>query len=318
MGTSLIDIQRELGTDEQCLAYLEAARWPSGVGCLNCGSMKVGKTVSNVKARKGPKAGQVVKTRHLYDCLEKECGHQFSATTGTIFHDSHLPLNLWFHAVALVCNAKKSLSALQLQRDLGVGSYRTAWHLLHRIRKAMGPEAEAPFSGKVEADETHIGGRYDKRRKRDRYDTPVVFGVIQRKGAGRPSQVRAFRVPTTSAKILGAAVRNNVAPDARALYTDESRAYKRVGKLYRHATVNHIRLEYVRGDVHTNSIEGFWSLFKRGIRGQWHQISVKHLHRYLDEFSFRFNNREAEDLFGLTVSRMANAIALPYADLISE
>jgi len=137
--TSLIDVNRELGTEDQCLAHLEAARWPSGVACLKCGSVKVVKTESTVRARKGRKAGQVVKTRHLYDCLEKECGFQFSATTGTIFHDSHLALNIWFHAVALICNAKKSLSALQLQRDLGLGSYRTAWHLLHRIRKAMGP-----------------------------------------------------------------------------------------------------------------------------------------------------------------------------------
>ena len=313
---SLIDIQKELGTEKQCLAYLEAARWPSGLACLNCGSVKIGRTESTVKARRGAKAGQVVKTRHLFDCLEAECGHQFSATTGTIFHDSHLPLNTWFHAVALICNAKKSLSALQLQRDLGLGSYRTAWHLLHRIRKAMEPKGEGLFTGKVEADETHVGGRFDKRRKRGRWEQPLVFGALQRQGAGKPSLVR-LAIVQNAGRATTAAVPEHVSPQARAFYTDESHAYKKF-KNYRHQTVNHIRMQWKRGDCHTNSIEGFWSLFKRGVRGQWHHITVKHLQRYLDEFAFRFNNREAENLFGLTVSRMAGTIALPYADLISE
>src|SRR5262245_6752767 len=132
--TSLIDVARDFASEDACLDYLEAQRWPGGVACLNCGSLKVGRSVSTVKNRK---TGKVVKTRRVYDCLEAECGHQFSVTTGTIFHDSHLPLSKWFLAVALFINAKKSLSALQLQRDLGIGSYRTAWYLAHRIRHAM-------------------------------------------------------------------------------------------------------------------------------------------------------------------------------------
>src|SRR6266545_7465075 len=131
---SLIDIAKDLGTEEQCLAYLENVRWGSGLACLSCGSDRVSRVVSMVKNRK---TGAVSKKRYVYNCLEPMCKHQFTATTGTLFHDTHLPLPLWFHAIAIYCNAKKSVSAMQLQRDLGIKSYRTAWYLGHRIRKAM-------------------------------------------------------------------------------------------------------------------------------------------------------------------------------------
>ncbi len=160
---NLIDVTRQFGTEEACLAYLEAMRWPSGLACLKCGSVKVVKTVSTVKARRdrkgGTKKGDTIGKRFVYDCLETECRHQFTATTGTILHDTHLPLPLWFMAVALMCDGKKSISALQLQRSLGIGSYRTAWYLAHRIRKAMAEGDPAPFDGTVEADETFIGGK---------------------------------------------------------------------------------------------------------------------------------------------------------------
>jgi hypothetical protein len=312
---SLIDVAAEFGTEEACLKYLEAMRWPSGVACLKCGSMAVSKTVSKVKSRK---TGEVVKTRHLYDCLEALCGFQFSATTGTIFHDTHLPLQTWFLAVALFCNAKKSLSALQLQRDLGIGSYRTAWYLAHRIRKAVEDGTTGLFTGTVEADETFVGGRYDKRRKRGRNNKTLVMGLIERNAKDKPATIRAFPIEDTSALTLQTAVRENVSPSATALYTDTAGGYRTLRREYRHATVNHIEAEYVRGDVSTNAIEGFWSLFKRGIAGQWHAISIKHLHRYLAEFTFRFNNRHAADLFNLTVARMLATIGMPYEELVSE
>jgi hypothetical protein len=199
---NLIDVQKQLGTEEQCLAYLEMARWGSTVACLKCGSVKVSKTVSTVKARK---TGKVVKIRHLYDCLEPQCQHQFSATTGTIFHDSHLPLSMWFMAVALICNAKKSLSALQLQRDLGVGSYRTAWYLNHRIREAMKETSVGLMTGTVEVDDTRIAGRYDKRRRRQRWETQVAVGLVERSKDAKPSQVRPFKAEKAgSAELIGA------------------------------------------------------------------------------------------------------------------
>jgi len=289
-GKSLIDVQKELGTEEQCLAYLEAARWPSGLACLKCGSMKVAKTVSVVKARRdskrtGVRKGDDIGKRYLYDCLEPQCGHQFTATTGTIFHDSHLPLNVWFHAVGLICNAKKSLSALQLQRDLGVGSYRTAWYLNHRIREAMFDDRTALFTGTVEVDDTHITGKYDRRRRRKPWGTRVAIGVIERGRDGKPSQVRTFKAESANKASMTGAVKATVIPEAEAVYTDEAVIMKSLRETYRHETVNHIEKEWVRGNVSTNSIEGFWSLFKRGIRGQWHHISFKHLERYLAEFS---------------------------------
>lgn len=314
---NLIDVEKKLGTEEQCLAYLEAARWPSGLACLKCGSMKVSKTVSKVKSRKN---GEVRKTRYLYDCLELQCGHQFTATTGTIFHDTHLPLHKWFLAIAIICDAKKSVSALQIQRHLGLGSYRTAWHLMHRIRKAMDQTPGDLMSGVVEADDTRIAGRYDKRRSRKRWDTSIAIGLVERAKRGelgQPSKVRAFRANRIDKKAVVGAIRENVMPDAT-LYTDEAGLYKSLDRDYRRESVNHMAKEWARGDVSTNSIEGFWSLFKRGIRGSWHHISDKHLQRYLDEFAYRFNNRETKDLFGKTVSRLASGVPLPYADLIGK
>jgi Transposase zinc-ribbon domain/ISXO2-like transposase domain len=212
---SLIDVKAYFGTTEQCVQYLEAMRWPEGVRCLVCGCDKVSKFVTNEttrerKNRKGIVTTVRVPARHLYTCLEPTCGFQFSPTAGTILHDTHLPLEKWFIAVALMCNAKKGLSAKQMERDLGV-NYRTAWYLCHRIRKAM--EDGDPgriFMGVVEADETYLGGRYDPRRKRAKHEKQPVVGFLQRPseyaGKKRCSQVRAFPVQAASAKVLSTAV----------------------------------------------------------------------------------------------------------------
>jgi hypothetical protein len=160
---SLIDVQKQFGTTAACIAYLEAMRWPDGVRCLVCGGDKISKFVTNETERERTNRKGVTKTvrvpaRHLYTCLEPTCGFQFSPTAGTIMHDSHLPLSQWFMAAALMCNAKKGLSAKQMERDLGV-SYRTAWYLCHRIRKAMEDGAHGLLTGVVEADEMFVGGR---------------------------------------------------------------------------------------------------------------------------------------------------------------
>jgi len=298
---NLIDVTAEFNTDDKCLDYLEKMRWPSGVACIACGSVKVSRITRESKTKN--------KRTRLYQCLEKACGHQFSPTAGTIFHDSHLPLKKWFMAIAMICEAKKGISACQIQRHLKV-NYRTAWHLCHRIREAM-KEPAGILKGTVEVDETYIGGRYDRRRKRAPYEKTPVVGLLQRDG-----EVQAYKIPTASKKVLVGTVKERVAPDAL-VYTDTLPAYKSLP--HRHDTVNHIALEYVRGDVHTNSIENFWSLLKRGIIGSYHKVSIKHLERYLAEFTYRFNRRqEQEQLFAETTKNLLKGKTLQYKALTAS
>jgi transposase-like protein len=299
---NLIDVARDLNTQEKCLAYLENYRWPAGVRCPTCG---------NAKLTKYQKKGKTGKSQQIYQCLEKTCQIQFSATTGTLFHDSHLPLPKWFMAIALVTDAKKGISSNQLKRHLKV-SYKTAWYLAHRIREAMQQDKSLKFSGVVEVDETYVGGRYDHRRKRLPHEKPSVMGIIERGG-----KVIASHIPTPSKIVLTGKIKDHVLPDAEMIVTDQYVAYKSLGEAFRHKVINHIR-EYVRGNVHTNTIENFWSLFKRGVIGSFHNVSVKHLPRYLDEFTYRFNNRKDVDLFGATVKNLLTGSALPYCKLIAE
>lgn len=315
---NLIAVYKVFGTTDACLNYLETARWPDGVRCLTCGGKEISKFVTNETVRETcDEHGNVTKTsrvpaRRLYQCKEPTCRFQFSATSGTIFDKSHLPLPIWFQAVALIINAKKGLSAKQMQRDLGV-NYRTAWFLNHRIREAMQSE-EGLFgtAGTVEIDATFHGGTFDARRKRAKYGKQPVAGVLQRRIDGQPSKVKAFPVPSEIRSVMHAVVRNHVAPDA-IVYTDEHVSYKKLATegVY-HAIVKHSAKEYVRGDVSTNGIESFWSLFKRGVVGSFHQVSVKHLHRYLNEFSFRFNHREDAEMFGLMIMRLVAGKPLRY------
>ncbi|MEO8100824.1 MAG: IS1595 family transposase [Acidobacteriota bacterium] len=297
-------------------------RWPEGVQCVSCQSKKVSKLFVSKGRQRTNKKGEAVRSpdRYLYTCLE--CKHQFSPTAGTIFNDTHLPLTDWFMAVALMCNAKKGLSAKQLERDLHI-SYRTAWYLAHRIRKAMEDGAPGLLTGTVEADETFIGGEYDRRRKRSKYGKQAVFGALQRAQDGKPSQVRAFPIKKAAGKFLTGAVAGTVSTTEATLFiTDEHYGYRKIGKQMQHETVKHIALEYVRkGDprnITINGIESFWSLFKRGVIGSYHKVSVKHLRRYLDEFTFRFNNREAEDLFMLVFLNLVIAQGIKYSELISS
>ena len=222
-GLSLIDIQKAFGTETQCLDYLEAARWPEGVTCLKCGSDKVNRFTTNEttrerKNRKGEIKEVRVPSRHLYQCNNEGCRHQFSATAGTIFDKSHLSLCQWFMAIGIMVNAKKSVSAKQMERDLGV-NYRTAWHLCHRIREAMQSD-EGLFGGTVEVDATFVGGKYDPRRKRGPYEKQAVAGVIQRRTDDKPSQVRAFPVEREIAQVMTKVVRDNVVSGAE-IMTDE-------------------------------------------------------------------------------------------------
>jgi len=304
----------KFATDEQCLQYIQQMRWPDGiVRCPECG----GKEAKRVERRAESKN----RRKWFYLCLEKSCHNQFTPTSGTIFHDTHLPLIVWFQAITLMLNAKKGISAKQLQRDLGIGGYKTAWYLNHRIRKAMAEGAIPKLGGIVEIDETYVGGKTIRRKDRGNRkweQKDAVVGMIER-GGGRLVLRHIGKGSATSAKV-GPLVRDLVSRDVERVMTDESVIYPVAFDGYcasKHETIAH-KYEYVRGDVHTNTIESAFSLFKRGITGSFHMVSIKHLQRYLDEFAYRFNRRKDDGAFMETVRRLAGFAPLTFDALTSE
>jgi ISXO2-like transposase domain/Transposase zinc-ribbon domain len=317
---NLSEVHEKLATTEQCLEYLTKMRWPDGViRCTVCGNDKVVRyerpaTRTRKRRSEARDEGKQNSRPWFYICQEPTCRNQFSPTSGTLFHDSHLPLIKWFQAIALVLNAKKGISAMQLKRDLGV-SYKTAWYLYHRIREIMA-EGEIPkLGGIVEIDETYIGGRVRGKTLKEAFDRKqVVVGAIQRKGNLKLTHTKNAKVKTVKAFI-----ESNISPETERVMTDQAAVYPFALADYKatHETVNHIAGEYVRGDVYTNTIESVFSLFKRGIIGQYHKISGKHLQRYLDEFSYRYNRRK-QDSFHETVARLCGFGPLTFASLISD
>ena len=312
----------KFATDEQCLQYIQTMRWPDGVvRCPTCGDKNVKRyerPIPNPKARRSETRKKDKANRRLwfYVCLNADCRQQFSPTSGTLFSDTHLPLIVWFQAITLMLNAKKGLSAKQLQRDLGIGGYKTAWYLCHRIREAMDSGDIPKLGGTVEIDETYVGGKVSgKGQAYASKQKQVVMGAIQRGG-----QLRLQHVTGATVGTFREFIQANISDDAERVMTDQHRAYPAaLGTLVdRHETVNHIIHEYVRGDVTTNSIESVFSLFKRGIVGNFHKISIKHLQRYLNEFSYRFNRRDDDGAFMETVRRLAGFKPLPFSALTSE
>ena len=280
--------------EDQARAYFEQIRWPQGRICPHCGSLESTKLQGTAH-----RAG-------VYRC--RGCGEQFTATIKTIMEDSHLPIRTWLMAFSILCSSKKGVSALQLQRQLGLGSYRTAWHMAMRIRHAMEREPLSGLlgggGGTVEADEMFVGGKLRKpttppipgdRTRRKGKNRPAnktaVVGLVERGG-----RARARVVPDITASTLKAAIRAHVDPSAR-IMTDENRAYRGLETEFAggHETVNHSAGEYARGDATTNTVEGFFGLFKRGVTGSFHHISEKHMNRYLNEFSFRWDLRKVTD-----------------------
>src|SRR5579859_552835 len=301
----LIDVTAKFKSDDDCLDYIESMRWPNGeIGCVHCG--EVGRISKITREAKGKN-----KRNRLYHCLA--CGKQFSATSGTIFNDTHLPLTKWFLAIALICEAKKGISACQLQRHLGV-NYRTAWHLAHRIREAM-QEGASLLTGVVEVDETYVGGKvkrkgkpYVKKEKKD-----VVIGLIERGG-----KLRLVPVADNKMSIVEPVIQKHVSPDAL-LQTDDSAIYHIIGKRRSggHRVINHSS-SYGIGENHSNTIENAFSLLKRGVYGTYHKVSIKHLGRYCNEFSYRFNRRgEQLSMFDVTLKNIARGKALPYTKITS-
>ena len=296
---NIVRIYELFPTEADCVAHLEAVRWKGTPVCPYCGSPSTSPM---------PKEG-----RHHCNA----CNTTFSVTVGTIFHHTHLPLQKWLLAVSLVLNAKKGLSARQLARDLEVNK-NTGWRMGMQIRNAMAESGQRELlSGVIEMDETYVGGKPRKgntgssgqgggdksTRGRGTKKTPVV-GMIQRGGNVRAEVVKKDRL---KAKHLSALVRRNVDTENSVLFTDEYGGYVGIKNFTQHQTVNH-RVWYVADDgTHTNSIESFWALLKRGIVGQYHKVSLKHLPRYINEFSYRFNHRKTPDIFDLTISRAVGA-----------
>ena len=221
-------------------------------------------------------------------------------------------------AIAFILDAKKGMSALQLQRHLGLKSYESAWYLCHRIRKAMEQDTSTPLSGIVEIDETYIGGKTIRRKDRGKYRAKdAVVGMVERGGRLR---FRHIGKGSATADKVRPLVHENVSRDVDRVITDESTIYPFALDGYcasKHETIAH-KYEYVRGDVHTNTIESAFSLLKRGIVGSFHKVSIKHLHRYLSEFEMRFNERENPEKFELLVGQMCKTATMPYQKLIAE
>jgi transposase-like protein len=264
---------------EQAREHLEKLRWPNGVACPHCGDMEVytltGKATSKEPVRKG-----------VYKC--KGCRKQFTVTVGTLFEGSHIPLNKWLMAVSLMCSSKKGISAHQLHRMLGL-TYKSAWFMAHRIRYAMKQDTREQLTGIIEVDETYIGGKRHGKQGRGTSKIPVV-ALVQRDGV-----VRSRPMLRLTGKNLKGFVSENVHKDA-VIFTDDFRSYRGLNKRFKeHSVVKHSMKEYVRGNVHTNTIEGYFGLLKRGINGVFHHVSAKHLHRYLNEFDFRYNFRKIKD-----------------------
>jgi len=297
--TNLVNLVAQFGgNDEKCRTYLEHLKWPEGPKCDLCGS-----------------SATKIANRNQYDC--DSCHYQFSVTAHTIFHDSHLPLWKWFLATYLIVESKKGISANQLKRTLEV-SYKTAWYLCHRIRKAMDEVKPLPIGagGVVEMDETYVGGKRRHVGAGNMDNKTMVLGALERGGEVR---IRVEKRKKANKEILHSFIKENTHDNTARYITDELPAYNGIKDWNTtHETVNHKAEEWVRGDVHTNGIEGVWSLFKRSIVGSYHQVSAKHLQSYVDEFEWRFNQRENPYLFRDTMIRLLNSPKMEFKELIEK
>jgi transposase-like protein len=299
MNMNLVELMKDFADESKCRAYLEALRWPDGVRCPYCKAEKIYRI-----------------RRNQFLCAS--CDYQFSVTVDTIFHDTHLPLTVWFLATVLLCEAKKGISACQVQRSLGIKTYKTAWYLCHRIRAAMLETNKGKMDGIVEMDETYVGGHQRMVGKHKGMENKqVVLGIRKRNG-----ELRFFKAKDAKSATLANFIRDNVSEDVDVIITDEWPGYpdamRRTGLIGKHKTIQHRSHVYVMGDIHTNTVESAFSLLKRGIMGTWHKMSVKHLPAYLDEMCFRFNNRKNPYLFRDTILKLIESPNLEYKKLTAN
>ncbi|MDO8357184.1 MAG: IS1595 family transposase [Nitrospirota bacterium] len=289
---TLAALMTRFSTEEACKEFLIQQRWPNGVECPRCHNKKV-------YALKSKPFHWVCKGK---DCGERN-GYRFSVISKTIFENTNYPLRIWFQVIYLMTQSKKGISALQIHRQIGSGDYRTAWYMCHRVRAAMRDSGFAKLIGEVEVDETYIGGK-DKNRHWDKKEhvkggsaKMTVIGAIARKG-----NVVCQVIENADRLTMCNFVRQTVGDAVSLVATDEAAGYATLKNTLPHESVNHGKKEYVRGNVHTNNLEAFWSLLKRGVIGTFHQVSKDYLPLYLAEFSFRHNNRKNADIFTQVVA----------------
>lgn len=277
-------------SEDEAIAMLERLRWPNGVACPHCGGVD--------PYRLTPKATTKTRTQKgLWKC--SQCRKKFTVKVGTIFESSHIPVSKWLMGLHLISASKKGMSALQFQRMLGL-TYRAAWFMAHRLRYAMAQDSFL-MSGTVEVDETYVGGKRRAGSRKDGRTTlqgrpgpddktkSAVVALVERKG-----RAVAFPVARVDGRTLQDAIRSRTRPKATFMMSDELHAYDGLSMGFAgHETIKHSRGQYVRENVHTNTVEGFFSLLKRGITGTFHHVSKGHLHRYCDEFAFRYSTRVA-------------------------
>jgi transposase len=286
------DFNRDFPNDDACLELMKEQRFPDGMAfCLTCD---------------GPRKHYRVKGRTAYAC--KNCGNHIYPLAGTIFEKSTTSLRLWFHAMYLMGSTRCGISAKQIQRETGV-TYKTAWRMFKQIRSLM--EEDLRLKGPVEMDEMYHGGRRKNESgrllARDLSKKSAVIGIVERKG-----RVVARTTPDTTSPALMGVIKERVLPKSM-IFTDEAPVYRSVtqvpGMDYEHRRINHNAKVYVMGDIHTNTIEGFWSLVKRGIGGVYHSVSQKYLQSYLNEYSFRYNRRDSGNLIFPALLQRASELA---------
>lgn len=292
MQMSVSEWEKTFPDEDACDRYLVAHRWPDGVYCPRCGSTRV----------------YELKTRPWHwECPDCRQGgaYRFSDITGTVFENTNKPLRDWFRVLHLILTSKKGISARQIHRFMGFGSLKTAWYMAHRLRAAMADKEFQKLMGIVEVDETYIGGKAHNKHQKDRDDGPKggaggksgVAGAVSRKG-----NVVARVIEKPDQATLETFIYQTVSDKVSLLATDDSKVYHWMHETYPHETVVHSAKQYVHGVVHTNTIEGFFSILKRGIIGTYHQVSRKYLPLYVAEFQFRYNNRNNEDIFETAIA----------------
>jgi IS1 family transposase len=318
---TISEFDQAYGTDAQCREYLFRKRWPdSKVKCVRCGSDRVFAAKTRPYHWICKSGAQAIdrKSGEITEC-DKRNGYRFSVITGTIFQDTKIKLNLWFKVGYLMLTAKKGMSALQIHRimfgEKSTHAYHTSWYMCIRWRAAMAGDMYQPLKGIVEVDETYVGGKDRNRhwhkksaqmraqfgelplgQEKYGYGKIGVIGAIARKG-----NVVARVIGSQDAPTLSGFVRKMVDKKVSLVVTDENQDYNYLGRDINHESVSHSKNEWVRGEVHTNNIESFWSLIKRGVVGNFHHVSKKYLPFYLNEFSFRFNNRNNEEMFAALI-----------------
>jgi transposase-like protein len=283
--TTLVEAIRYFSDPDTCLKFMVALRWPNGVTCPECSSDQV----------------IFMQNARLFKCRGKHPRQKFSVKVGTIFEDSPIALDKWLTAIWMIANDKNGVSSYEIHREIGV-TQKSAWFMLHRIRLAMQTGTFTKLSGQVESDETYIGGKARNMHKfqknknikgRGTAGKAIVMGILERRGKDPISKVRAKVIQSIATEAMHSEIRNAVEPKSQ-LFTDQLSSYVGLEKEYTHKVINHME-SYVRGNVHTNGIENFWSLLKRTIRGTYVSVEPFHLFRYVDEQSFRFNKRDDDN-----------------------